>query len=88
MLGQGLLVGWEFREEPAVWVVGLGVWVEFWVAGDGEVNSVDHGALGQPVAVVSVIFLEETGNACRFVSWIAFERLGIGSYREELVGAI
>lgn len=63
MLGERFLVGWEFGEQPAVWVVGLGVGVEFRVAGDGEVDGVDYGALWQPVAVVCVVFFEETGNA-------------------------
>ena len=62
MLGERLLVGWEFGGEPSVGVVGLCVGVEFWVAGNGEVDGVDHGALGEPVAVVFVILLEQTGN--------------------------
>jgi hypothetical protein len=63
VLGERLLVGGEFGFQPTVRVVGFGVGVQFWVAGDGEVDGVDDGALGEPVAVVRVIFFEEAGDA-------------------------
>lgn len=62
---QRLLVRRVLRLEPTGRVVGFAVGVEDGVAGDGEVNGVHDGALGDVVAVVFVVFLHEARNAER-----------------------
>ena len=39
-------VRWVFGIQPAVGVVGFGVWVDFRVTGKGEVDGVDDSAFG------------------------------------------
>ena len=59
-LGEGLLVGGEGWVEPAGWVVGFGIWVGDWIAGDSKFNSVHDRAFGNEVALVDIVFLEKT----------------------------
>lgn len=46
MLGEGLLVGGVLRFEPTSRIVGLWIWVQFGVSGEGKINGVDHSTLG------------------------------------------
>ena len=68
-LGEWFLVGGEGWVEPAGWVVGFGVWVGDWVAGDGEFDGVHDCAFGDEVALVDVVFLEETRDTLGLVSF-------------------
>ena len=64
MFCKGLLIGWVFRLEPAIGVVGFGIGVKFRVTGKGEVDGVDYSTFGKVVATVFVIFFEETRDTC------------------------
>ena len=62
MFGQWFLVRGPVGLEPAFGPEAFGVGVQCGVAGEGEVDGVDDGALGEEVAVVFVIFFEEAGD--------------------------
>lgn len=85
--GEGFFVRRERWVEPSLWSIRFGVWVGNRIAGDGQFDGVDDSALRDEVALVDIIFLEKTGDACCLLAFI--ERLGglDGTYPEGLGAA-